>query len=270
MHDPHHDHRRHGQRGAGDQEPHDPRVGPRGVPPGDRPPEHPADDAVAESAPACARSDRSASRIVAAGSDASPVALGRRRRSACRRRLGAARADAGRSRARRSVRRTTPRSRRPSPLVGSSVEPSGSRRSSLTVGSHHSSAILTNPAPPIPVTARGNHSTSQARPDPVALNATWATTAIPIRPVRHAQTPNTSPATNRPGYSTGRKWIERRTARRRRGRPAAAGSRSSSGRCSKPAVDDLLDERGTDHDEHEEHHDQSTVGSIDQVVRRLA
>ena len=52
------------------------------------------------------------------------------------------------------------------------------------------------------------HSTTAS---PAALNPTWAAMGIPSRPVRSAHRPSTSPKANRPGYSTGRKWISANT-----------------------------------------------------------
>ena len=98
----------------------------------------------------------------------------------------------------------------------------------------------------------GRHRTASRRP--VTLNATWVAIDIPSRPVTSRQAPATSPKANRPGYSTGRKWISGEP--RRGGEPGedvveAGGERA----LQQAAVDELLDDRRADADhQHEQHH----------------
>ena len=67
---------------------------------------------------------------------------------------------------------------------------------------------------------------------------------------RHAQPPNTRPARNRPGYSTGLKWMSENKTRHRR-RPAAP--TASNRPLQQPAVHQLLHDGRADHDDDEQH-----------------
>ena len=86
----------------------------------------------------------------------------------------------------------------------------------------------------------GRHRTASSRP--VTLNAMWVAIDMPRRPVTSRQAPATSPKANRPGYSTGRKWMTANQADG--GEPGedvveAGGERA----LQQPAVDELLDDR---------------------------
>ena len=93
-----------------------------------------------------------------------------------------------------------------------------------------------------------------ASSSPVTLNATWVAIDMPRRPVTSRQAPTTRPNANRPGYSTGRKWM--------RANQAAATSHADDvveaggeRALQQAAVDELLDDRRADaHHQHEQHH----------------
>ena len=168
--------------------------------------------------------------------------------------------DGGAAR-RRSRRRRRRRRRRPASssgsVVGASTTATDARRAASTAPArsivaasgarsahvHRDGRSCQQRRAPI-----GRHRTASSRP--VTLNATWVAIDMPRRPVTSRQAPATRPNANRPGYSTGRKWMSANHAagdqpRRRRGRsgrrtsPAAARGRRAprrSGRRRRPSA----------------------------------
>ena len=102
----------------------------------------------------------------------------------------------------------------------------------------------------------------------MTLNATWVAIDIPRRPVTRRQAPATRPNANRPGYSTGRKWM---TANHAEAASQASDVVEAGGEraLQQAAVDELLDDRRADADHQHEQHHRAAARPVDELLGGL-
>ena len=181
---------------TGDEQSHDPLVGPRSVPPGDRPPEHAADDALADAAPTCRRAVELGIRVERPSHRRTPRW---RRRPACRRPIASRRrSPTALGSPKRSSNQT--RNRRPDASIAASVEPSGVAE--IITHSRLPSQFGHSDKPHATVTVTAAESQCQRQSGCVEPRRA---PRLPSRSDRSAtrSTPNTNPATNSPGTRPG-------------------------------------------------------------------
>ena len=102
----------------------------------------------------------------------------------------------------------------------------------------------------------------------MALNAAWVRIDGPIRSVSNTPAPNTRPARNRPGYSTGLGWTSANQGDVM-SNPATPADRRRDRTLQQAPVDELLDDRRTDHDHEHEQDDGPPVGLVGELLGAL-